>query len=228
VLLNLAGNAVKFTERGEIELKLSSTGEEADQPLNLTVQVRDTGIGMDRAALGTLFQPFRQADSSMSRRYGGSGLGLVISQKLVQHMGGVITVESSAGAGSVFKFSVRLALEPEQPAAPSRPAASNPPLIAGRILVVEDDPVNQKVITMMLKRLGAECTVVGDGYAALAALAEKEWDFVFMDCQLPGIDGFETTRRARTALAGRHLPIVALTANIRPEDHAGLPRGRHG
>ena len=219
VLLNLAGNAVKFTERGDVELKLSGTIE-ADRHLTLAVEVRDTGVGMNREALCSLFQPFTQADSSMSRRYGGTGLGLAISQKLVQRMGGEITAESSVGLGSVFKFNFTLALEVEQPVAAAGPVASNPPLITGRILVVEDDPVNQKVITMMLKRLDVECTVVGDGYAALAALAEKEWDFVFMDCQLPGIDGFETTRRARKALAGRRLPIIALTANIRPEDRA--------
>lgn len=219
VLLNLAGNAIKFTERGETELKLS-TEVQADHHLTLTVQVRDTGIGMDRATIDSLFQPFTQADSSMSRRYGGSGLGLAISQKLIQRMGGEITVDSVVGAGSIFRFSITLALEAEQPVAPVPQIASNPPLISGRILVVEDDPVNQKVIVMMLKRLGVECTVVGDGYAALTALAEKEWDFCFMDCQLPGIDGFETTRRARALLGVRHLPIVALTANVRPEDRA--------
>ena len=219
VLLNLAGNAVKFTERGAVELKLAGTVE-TDHHLNLMVEVRDTGIGMDREALGRLFEAFTQADGSMSRRYGGTGLGLAISQKLVQRMGGEITAESSVGVGSVFRFNFTLALEVEQPVAPVRPVVFDPPLISGRILVVEDDPVNQKVITMMLKRLGVECTVVGDGFAGLAALTEKEWDFVFMDCQLPGIDGFETTRRARTALAGRHLPIVALTANVGPEDRA--------
>jgi len=219
VLQNLMGNAIKFTERGEAELKLSAESD-SNHHLILTVQVRDTGIGMDRAIIDSLFKPFTQADSSMSRRYGGSGLGLTISQKLVQRMGGDITAESNVGAGSIFKFTITLALTVDQPVAPARQIASNPSLISGRILVVEDDPVNQKVITMMLKRLGVECTVVGDGYAALTALAEKEWDFCFMDCQLPGIDGFETTRRARAILAGRHLPIVALTANVRPEDRA--------
>jgi signal transduction histidine kinase len=217
VLLNLAGNAVKFTERGTVELKLSGQVE-AGQRLRLIVQIQDTGIGMDRQALSTLFQPFTQADSSMSRRYGGTGLGLAISQKLVQRMGGEITAESAVGAGSTFKFTVDLALEAEQPAPIAPPATAATARICGRVLVVEDDPVNQKVISMMLKRLGVGCTVVGDGYAALAALAKQDWDFVFMDCQLPGIDGFETTRRARAALAGRHLPIVALTANVRHED----------
>jgi CheY-like chemotaxis protein len=217
VLLNLAGNAVKFTERGHIELKLSSLTE-GDHRLNLTVEVRDTGIGMDRTTLAALFQPFTQADSSMSRRYGGTGLGLAISQKLVQRMGGEITVESTMGSGSVFTFSFPLALEMEQVVEPARPVASNPPLITGRVLVVEDDPVNQKVISMILLRLGVGCTVVGDGYAALTTLKESEWDFVFMDCQMPGIDGFETTRRARLALGQRHIPIVALTANVRLED----------
>lgn len=216
VLLNLAGNAVKFTERGSVELKLSCRVENAH--LHLTVEVRDTGIGMDPETIGHLFQAFTQADSSMSRRYGGTGLGLAISQKIVERLGGEISVESSVGVGSVFKFACVLTLEAEQPVVPARPAASNPPMITGRVLVVEDDAVNQKVIAMMLKRLGVNCSVVGDGYAALTALAEEKWDFVFMDCQMPGIDGFETTRRARAALGGKALPIVALTANVRAED----------
>jgi len=217
VLLNLAGNAVKFSERGEVELKLSGRVA-ADHLLHLTMQVRDTGIGMDREALNSLFQPFNQADSSMSRRYGGTGLGLAIAQKLVQRMGGRISAESTKGVGSTFQFTLALPLDAEQPAILSLPAPSHPAQVSGRILVVEDDAVNQKVITMMLKRLGLSCTVVGDGNAALSALHEQAWDFVFMDCQLPGIDGFETTRQARLALAGRPLPIVALTANVLADD----------
>jgi two-component system, sensor histidine kinase len=218
VLLNLIGNALKFTERGQIELSLSGQIE-SGPTLRLKVQVRDTGIGMSQKTIAGLFQPFTQADSSMSRRYGGTGLGLAISQKLVQQMGGIITVESSPGSGSVFRFEIALELDVDQKAStPSFPVRATTPHFSGRILVVEDDPVNQRVITMMLKRLGVDCTIVGDGHLALAALERSEWDLVFMDCQLPGIDGYETTRRARQMLAGKALPIVALTANVRPED----------
>jgi signal transduction histidine kinase len=218
VLLNLVGNAIKFTEHGEVELRLQAAIA-ADGHLSLAVQVRDTGIGMTEDTLARIFQPFTQADSSMSRRYGGTGLGLAISKKLVQRMGGHITAERAEGGGSVFRFNVSFALEAAQPAAPPLPAtAAGQAHFSARILVVEDDAVNQKVISMMLERLGVKCTIVGDGHAALDALGQGGWDLIFMDCQLPGIDGFETTRRARAALAGRPLPIIALTANARPED----------
>jgi len=219
VLLNLIGNAIKFTERGQIDVSLAGSVD-AGGLFRLRVQVRDTGIGMDGKTIATLFQPFTQADSSMSRRYGGTGLGLAISQKLVQRMGGHITVESTTGAGSVFRFEIILEIDNNQKAStPSFPIAKPAqPQFTGSILVVEDDPVNQRVITMMLQRLGVECTIVGDGHAALAALERGRWDLVFMDCQLPGIDGFETTRRARKMLGPVSLPIVALTANVRPED----------
>ena len=218
VLLNLVGNAIKFTERGEVELRLQAAIA-ADGHLSLAVQVRDTGIGMTEDTLTKIFQPFTQADSSMSRRYGGTGLGLAISKKLVQRMGGHITAERAAGGGSVFRFNVSFGLEAAQPTAPPLPATvAGQAHFSARILVVEDDAVNQKVISMMLERLSVKCTIVGDGHAALDALGQGGWDLIFMDCQLPGIDGFETTRRARAALAGRPLPIVALTANARPED----------
>ncbi len=218
VLLNLAGNALKFTAAGEIKISLEGQIQN-ETHLQLTIRVSDSGIGMDQVALSNLFQPFTQADSSMSRRYGGTGLGLAISQKLVQRMGGRITAESSVGQGSVFQFTISFPLDAKsQATVPPLPVPANQPGFSARILVVEDDPVNQRVVTMMLKRLGVECTIVGDGHAALAVLLQEDWQLVFMDCQMPGIDGFETTRRARVALAGRPLPIIALTANARPED----------
>ncbi len=218
VLLNLMGNAIKFTERGQVELSLTGVID-ADNRLRLRVFVRDTGIGMSPDALANLFQPFSQADSSMSRKYGGSGLGLAISQKLIHQMGGVIIAESTPSVGSVFRFEIFLELDVDQKAsAPSFPVQVQAPQFNARILVVEDDLVNQRVITMMLQRLGVACTIVGDGHAALAALEKGGWDLVLMDCQLPGIDGFETTRRARIMLGIVPLPIIALTANVRPED----------
>ncbi len=218
VLLNLVGNAIKFTEHGEVELTLQGTVAAGDH-LDLAIRVRDIGIGMEEDTLAKIFQPFTQADSSMSRRYGGTGLGLVISKKLVLRMGGNIVAESTRGSGSVFHFNVTFALDAAAPsAATPPPSIGSQAKFSARILVVEDDMVNQKVISMMLERLGVKCTIAGDGLAALDALGRGSWDLIFMDCQLPGIDGFETTRRARSALAGRALPIVALTANARPED----------
>ena len=219
VLLNLVGNAVKFSEHGEAGLEL--TGDDSTLGmLRLRVRVRDQGIGMDEQTRAQLFQPFKQADSSMSRRYGGSGLGLAISQRLVQCMGGEITVQSETGRGSVFEFTVPLPLARERHTAP--PLTASSPLLPrhfeARILVVEDDPVNQRVISLMLQRLGLQSQIAPDGLAALAAIENGKWDLVLMDCQLPGIDGLETTRRARQLPAGRELPIVALTANARPED----------
>ena len=217
VLLNLVGNAIKFTAHGRVELTLRTLGQTATE-LTLDVAVLDTGIGMDAAALAKIFQPFTQADSSMSRRYGGTGLGLVISQRLVQGMGGDITTESAVGQGSTFRFTIKFPLaEKLHTAAPFKPD-NRPQFFAGRVLVVEDDTVNQRVITLMLQRHRLAVTIASEGNEALAAIARGGWDLVFMDCHLPGIDGFEVTRRARTLLAGRPLPIIALTANAQPED----------
>ena len=219
VLLNLVGNAVKFTERGRVQLILRTIRQTATE-VNFEVAVTDTGIGMDAAAQAQLFQPFTQADSSMSRRFGGTGLGLAISQKLVKGMGSIIASESQPGQGTTFRFAITfpIAAELSTPA----PAIGNGGArqFDGHVLVVEDDHVNQRVITLLLQRLGLEVTVAVDGPQALSAIERGGWNLVFMDCQLPGMDGYETTQRARVMLAGRPLPIVALTANARPEDRA--------
>ena len=219
VLLNLVGNAVKFSEYGDIGLEM--LGEETTGSVLLTVRVRDHGIGMTATTRAHLFEPFKQADSSMSRKYGGSGLGLAISQKLVQGMGGRIAAQSIPGEGSLFEFTLPLPLAKERNTAlPFVVSTTLPKHFDARILVVEDDVINQRVIALMLQRLGLQCQVVPDGQAALNALQAGEWDLVFMDLQLPGIDGLETTRRARLMLGDRELPIVALTANARAEDRA--------
>ena len=217
VLLNLVGNAVKFSEHGDIGLEI--TGQEKNGKVRLDVRVRDHGIGMNESTRARLFEPFQQADSSMSRKYGGSGLGLAISQKLVQGMGGSISAISTPGEGSVFEFTLSLPLARERHTAlPFAVSNAIPGHFDGRILVVEDDLINQRVVSLMLQRLGLQCQVVADGLSALNALQAGEWDLVLMDCQLPGIDGLETTRRARLMLGERELPIVALTANARAED----------
>ncbi len=215
ILINLVGNAIKFTERGRVELK----GECLNRnPHSATLQftVSDTGIGIDSAAMAKLFKPFTQADNSLSRRYGGTGLGLAISLRLAEAMGGTLQVQSTVGQGATFRLTFPCQL-PEVAPPTSSPAAPAPKFVApkfnGRVLVVEDDSVNQQVIDLFLKKLNVTPKFAGDGEAAVAAATSEHFDLVLMDCQLPGIDGMEATRRIRAKLAGRPLRIVALTAN---------------
>ncbi len=218
VLLNLLGNAVKFTEHGEVALHVETVL--SDRELALTrFRVRDTGIGMDGAMRSRLFQKFSQADSSMARRYGGTGLGLAISQQLVQRMGGEITVRSAPGKGSEFSFELPLPIAQAAEMAESRPVLRFRPL-RGRVLVVEDDGVNQRVIAWMLERLGVDVTVVDNGLEGVERAVHGDYAAVLMDLQMPGVDGYEATRRIRQKLAGRPLPIVAVTANALPADRA--------
>ncbi len=218
VLLNLTGNAVKFTERGSVTIALELLHRDP-QAATLRFSVRDTGIGMDAATQARLFQVFSQGDSSMTRRFGGTGLGLAISQRLVQHMGGRIEVESAPGRGSRFHFQLTLPLamptRARDAAADSGPRAG---ALHGRVLVVEDDRVNQRVIELLLKKLGVQPAIVADGESAVEIAATEHWDAVLMDCQMPGMDGFEATRQIRQRLRGRALPIIALTANAMAGD----------
>jgi signal transduction histidine kinase/ActR/RegA family two-component response regulator len=220
VLLNLVGNAVKFTERGRIEIAVEAVTAEA-RTAQVRFTVRDTGIGMDADTQAKLFQVFSQGDSSMTRRFGGTGLGLAISQKLVRHMGGEIAVRSTAGEGTEFTFALTLpvAAPPSAPLQPAIAASVFRPL-QGRVLVVEDERVNQRVIELMLNKLGLTCMIAGNGTAGVEAALREPWDLVLMDLQMPDFNGFEATRRIRAQPAGRALPIVALTANAMAEDRA--------
>lgn len=219
VIINLTVNAIKFTEQGRIDLELSIVRED-DTRVALRFMIRDTGIGMSREVQLRLFQAFTQGDSSTTRRFGGSGLGLSISQRLVRQMGGDISVSSTPNYGSEFSFEITLPKAIARPAATALPQPTRP--LRGRVLVAEDDPINKRVIQLMLKRLGLECLVVDDGAAAVAAIEQANWDAVLMDCQMPIMDGFEATRRMRAHLQGRgrSLPIIALTANVMPDDRA--------
>jgi signal transduction histidine kinase/CheY-like chemotaxis protein len=216
VLANLIGNAIKFTDHGAVEMSLRPVSMRGEIAV-LHFSVRDTGIGMDEATQKKLFEKFSQGDGSTTRRFGGSGLGLAISQQLVQRMGGEIRVRSKPGEGSEFYFELPMERAPEPVA--SGPTMDTPSLfLSGRVLVVEDEPVNQRVITVMLQRLGLEVVLVDNGLDAVERALAGGWALVLMDVRLPGIDGLEATRRIRERLRGASLSIVALTANAMPVD----------
>lgn len=210
VVLNLVANAIKFTEAGEVRLECRVTGE---APHTLHVAVIDTGVGISPEALAGLFRPFTQGDESTTRRFGGTGLGLSIAKTLVERMGGGIEAESELGRGSRFSIwiPVEIASAIEAPeAAPAAPARS------ASILVAEDNKVNQLVVRKQLEALGHTVCVASDGHDALKALAgEGRFDLIFLDCQMPGLDGYETTTRIRLHPDERvrNLPIIALTAH---------------
>lgn len=228
VLMNLAGNAIKFTERGRVEISVRVLHRD-DRSATVRFRVADTGIGIDDATKQRLFQVFSQGDSSMTRRFGGTGLGLAISQRLVNGMGGHITVTSVPGRGSEFTFDLTLPTAAGPPHGQPEPVDTGAPSLAGRVLVVEDDRVNQRVIEVMLGRLGLLPVIVSDGARAVERATSEHWDLILMDCQMPGVDGFEATRRVRDLLAGRAPPIVAITANAMPENRqACLAAGMAG
>ncbi|MFO1142861.1 MAG: ATP-binding protein [Amaricoccus sp.] len=213
VLFNLVGNAVKFTEQGSVTLAVRHQ-RAPDAMVELQFEVRDTGIGIPPEALGRLFGRFEQADGSTARRYGGSGLGLAISRQLVRLMGGDIAVESAPGRGSRFAFAIRCRLEAAAGKLPARPApaiAAPPP---ARILVVEDNEVNQLLITRMLAKGGHDVRLARDGEQALRRLERERFDLVLMDVHLPGMDGVTATRRIRELQPPLdRMPIIALTAD---------------
>ena len=219
VLVNLVANAIKFTERGMVRLKLTACAAGATDH-DITVRVEDTGIGIAPEALPRLFRPFQQADAGTTRRYGGTGLGLSISRQIVLAMGGDITVDSAPGRGSVFSFTLRLPVAAPRTVPALRFLGSAlVPLLPLHILVVDDQPVNREVAKAKLSRLGHHVTLAGDGPEALAAVAQHAYDVIFMDLQMPGLSGIEVTRRIVTQLAGQRLPhIVALTASVFEED----------
>ena len=221
VLSNLISNAVKFTERGSIEIRASAPSRTAGG-IRLRFEIEDTGIGMDNATRDRLFQPFSQGETSTTRRFGGTGLGLAISRQLVELMGGRITVQSEPGRGSCFWFEITLRLAEAAPVrAVPKPRVASTPL---NLLVAEDDRVNQLFMRRLLEKLGHKVEVVGSGDDVLSGwLNGDRYHAIFMDCQLPVLDGIEATRQLRELESqagglGRPAYVIAITAMTRPED----------
>lgn len=210
VLSNVLANAVKFTEAGQVSFGVEA--EPADGgDVRLSFWVADTGIGIDESRLESIFDSFIQGDGSISRRFGGTGLGLTISRRFLDLMGGTITVQSEAGRGSTFR--IRLTL-PRAVVTVTAPPATAPDIGGLRVLVAEDNPVNQEYVCTLLRRQGVVVTAVGDGYAAVEAWSSGRFDVILMDCQMPGMDGFAATAELRRREgAGPRTPIVALTAH---------------
>jgi len=215
VLLNLVGNAIKFTSRGEVGV-LVSARELAGSDLELHFAVSDTGTGISKEHQQRIFQPFRQGDESTSRQYGGTGLGLSICSKLTALMGGEISVESEPGAGSTFRFWVRARkAEPVPEPQTETPAAFSQPLSNLRILLAEDNQVNQVVARALLVKRGHSVATVENGRLAVERSAAEKFDLILMDVQMPEMDGWEAARsiRSRERDTGVHVPIIGLTAH---------------
>jgi len=210
VLTNLVANAIKFTDEGEVVVRASVEGGDG---ATLRTEVRDTGIGMSPEQLERIFQPFHQADASTTRLRGGSGLGLAIATRLAHALDGTLGVTSEPGVGSVFWFTARFATA-DGAVPDERPAAETVLSAGGHVLVVEDNDINRMVALGMLSGLGVTAEVAEDGYAGVEMARSGRFDAVLMDLQMPGIDGFEATRRIRAQeTGGERIPIIALTAS---------------
>ncbi len=220
VLTNLIGNALKFTERGGIEVAADLESRQAGE-IMVRFSVSDTGIGIASEKQHAIFEPFAQGDSSTTRRYGGTGLGLTISKRLVELMGGRIWVESELGRGSRFYFTGRMGVS-SQGSSTKAIAVNGEGLrrLCSRILLAEDNVVNQTVAVRMLQKWGQHITVAANGREALAALAHEQFDLLLLDIQMPEVDGFEVaaTVRRQEQETGLHLPIIAMTAHAMPAD----------
>jgi CheY-like chemotaxis protein len=232
ILLNLVGNAVKFTEVGEVAVEITPVSE-TDAQIELHFSVRDTGTGISEEAQKNLFRSFSQADSSTTRKFGGTGLGLAICRKLVELMGGAIGLKSTLGHGSIFWFTLKFGKQrtsalPAEAVAPARDSGRHqpllPPVVAKdtRIILAEDNTINQVVGLKQLKKLGyVNLHLAGNGMEAIAAWREGKGEIILMDCQMPEMDGYEATRQIRKLEFEGKLPrtrIIAMTANAMQGD----------
>lgn len=245
ILTILAENAVKFTQQGTITLAAALDKKITDAVV-LRFSITDTGIGIPPEKAAGIFDTFTQADTSSTRRYDGLGLGLTLSRELVKLLGGEIGVESKEKEGSCFRFTASFAIPEEREPASQMPDESDARFMESleappceqknaqcpgdmlnsaaddpRILVVEDNLINQQVALMMLKKLGLKADVAVNGTQAVKAVANKTYGLIFMDIQMPEMDGLEATRLIRAGKSGKDIPIVALTAHAMPDDQAG-------
>ena len=224
ILINLLGNAVKFTEHGDITVRARPTDETSDH-VQVRFEVSDTGIGIEPEAQQRLFTAFEQADNSMTRKYGGTGLGLAISKRLVRLMGGEIGAESTSGRGSTFWFTIRLA-KCEESAVPPAPTIDEPSADARllrdyagtRVLLAEDEPINREIAAMLLQDVGLVVDLAEDGQQALDLARHNRYALILMDVQMPNLNGVEATKTIRADSLNRDTPILAMTANAFDED----------
>lgn len=223
VLINLVGNAAKFTELGSIHMRCMPAGR-GEHELRFRFEIEDTGPGIGAEDQKRLFLPFEQLDGSITRVQGGSGLGLAISKELVTVMGGSIGVVSEAGKGSLFWFEIPLTMGAEllEPAGHPGGVDSEEAIRAGhagsRVLVVEDDLINQELLRVLLERSGLRVDVAGTGAQALLAVRSVGYELILMDLRMPEMDGFQATREIRALPEHRGMPIIALTADVFEED----------
>ncbi len=222
VVVNLVSNALKFTEQGEVKISIAIVKSDMDT-VDIKISVSDTGIGIPESAQKTLFNAFTQADGSTTRKYGGTGLGLAIVSQLVEMMGGVLGVDSVEGEGSQFWFTVSFQRSNEKPESKTLPLLNvEAAQLNAKILLVEDNPINQMVAQKMLEKLGLKAEQANNGVEALKLLTEQAFDLVLMDCQMPEMDGFDATREIRKrdikSINQQALPVVAMTANVMAGD----------
>ncbi len=222
VIVNLVSNALKFTRQGEVKVSVDVVSSNAES-VEVKITVSDTGIGIPRVAQKTLFNAFTQADGSTTRKYGGTGLGLAIVSQLVEMMGGSLGVESDEGKGSAFWFTASFQRTDEKVENVEPSVSGNETLrLNAKVLLVEDNPINQMVAMKMLQKVGLSAVLANNGVEALAILKEQSFDLVLMDCQMPEMDGFEATCKIREqniqTLYDRHLPVIAMTANVMSGD----------
>lgn len=221
VLINLLGNAIKFTHKGQVKIEIKELQRDRVSSC-FEFSISDTGIGISQANLSKLFQPFSQGDSSVTRHYGGTGLGLTISKKLVEAMGGEIRVASREGIGSTFSFVITLPHAKRSETAVSNEVKTPEPLPDyirnARVLLVEDNEINRMVIVEILQQAGIRVEMAEHGQNALPLLAQNQYDCILMDVQMPVMDGYQTTQHIRQMPAYRQVPIIAITANALTEN----------
>jgi CheY-like chemotaxis protein len=220
ILLNLLGNATKFTHTGGVRVVVTNDTGDGDSPLVVHFAIHDTGIGIPADKHALIFEAFSQADGSTTRRFGGTGLGLTITAKLVGLMGGRIWVESEVGRGSTFHFTLPLTVDlAATPVAGTQPRPAAAPTRSLDVLLAEDNRVNQRLATRLLEKMGHRVTVAHNGRDTVAAVAGHAFDLILMDVQMPEMDGLEATALIRASEHdGRRIPILALTAHVMKGD----------